>query len=531
MGYKEGENREQLRLLPESIEDYVRSDNEVRVIDAYVDSLIIKDLGLKKAEAERTGRPPYSPQDLIKLYIYGYMNKIRSSRKLQKETRRNLELMWLLNKLSPDHVTIARFRSENAKALKNIFKDFVKLCRDLGLYGKELAAIDGSKFEALNSNDAHFNKKKLEERIKRLDAQIEKYLNEMNETDKLEAREAEAIKFTEAALQELLTRRATYETYGKEMEEDGETQKSITDPESRRMVSNGRSDMSYNVQSSVDSLNKLIVTFDVTNETSDINQLSKMANETAEILETNNIEVTADKGYDNASEVAACLMNGIKPHVMGSDYDICLPAEESEAMEESEAIEATEVREINSHNQGRCVYLSERNVALCPMGKILYPSSYKKSHNAALYRNGSACSGCQCKCTKEKYKVFEIRMPKSQFTKTYNTDGLKAVQVQVKAEKEKTSLRKTIVEHPFGTIKRSMDARYVLTKGITKVTGEFALVFLAYNLRRAINILGIEMLIKVIKNRHISDSFSSPFLYSGFYVLNFNNFKIVSSRN
>jgi transposase len=510
MGYVTGECREQLMLLPESLDAYVGEGNAVRVIDAYIEGLDLNDMGFNYTEPKATGRPPYSPYDLIKLFIYGYMNRIRSSRRLQTETMRNLELMWLLKKLSPDHVTIARFRSENAQALKGLFKDFVRFCRDLGLYGRELAGIDGSKFEAVNSNDRNFNDKKLAGRIARLDAQIDAYLQEMKDADNEESRMEEAANRVGEALEELEKRKALYQAYRQELADNGETQKSLTDPESRKMISNGRSDLCYNVQSSVDSLNKMIAEFEVTNECNDKNQLSKLAKATAEVLETGDLEVTADKGYDNASEVAACIMAGITPHVMGSDYDICLPAGGPEA--------SGHVDEPASHHQGRCVYLPDRNVVLCPMGKVLYPSYYNKSHRVGVYSNGKACSKCACKCTEQKSKRHEVRMPKEKFTKEHDADGLGVKQVRVKADKEKADLRKSIAEHPFGTVKRAMDADYVLTKGITKVTGEFSLVFLAYNLKRAINILGANELIRLMNNRHKRAFFSNPARCDGYFA-------------
>jgi transposase len=255
MGYIIGQCRNQLILFPESIDEYVDEENSVRVLDAYVESLDLNKLGFTKASPSETGRPPYSPQDMLKLYIYGYINRIRSSRRLETETKRNIEVMWLLKKLTPDHKTIARFRSDNSKALKSVFRDFVKLCMKLGLYGKELTAIDGSKFKAVNSKDRNFTDSKLKERIARLEAKIEEYMREIDEADKQEesgcfpGSTPEPKKTQEQIKQiiaELKDRKALYESYAEEMVKSGETQKSLTDPDSRLMMANGKMDVCYN---------------------------------------------------------------------------------------------------------------------------------------------------------------------------------------------------------------------------------------------------------------------------------------------
>ena len=426
------------------------------------------------------------------------MNRIRSSRRLEAETKRNVEVMWLMEKLSPDHKTIARFRKENSSALKNVFRDFVKLCIELGLYGKELVAIDGSKFKAVNSKDNNYNDKKIKERIARINTKIDEYMQQIDEAD-TDENAAEKVKSPEeikAIISELISRKELYQSYADEMKQNGETQKSLTDPDSRRMMANGKLDICYNVQASVDSKNKMIVTFDVGNNVQDFNQLSPMASESAKIFDVDNITATVDKGYDSASDIAACIMQGIKPHVADTDYDICIPVEIQ--IPEGFIEKEIEAENITGHIDGRCVYLPNRNVAVCPMGKILYPSTYKKNHSAALFRNGRACSSCQCKCTKEQYKQFEIRMPKSEFTKDYDDKDLRLKQIHIKADKEIVKQRKSIAEHPFGTIKRAMDAGYLLTKGFGNVMGEFSLTFLAYNFKRAISILGAKRIIEAI---------------------------------
>jgi transposase len=482
MSYIAGASREQITLFPDSIDEYIEEENAVRVIDIYVERLDLRELSFTKSETKETGRPPYSPKDMLKLYIYGYMNRIRSSRQLEKETKRNVEVMWLIKKLTPDHKTIARFRSENANALKRVFRDFVKLCLKIGLYGKELAAIDGSKFKAVNSKDRNLSLKELNERIKRLTARIDEYMKQMNETDKEEDEQASQSDIKKI-IEKLSGRLNTYEAYRDEMETDGETQKSLTDSEARLMKDAKGFDVSYNVQTSVDSKNKLIAEFNVTNEGNDMKQLAVMATATANILEEPKLTVTADTGYNSASEIANCVQSGINPQVIGSECSFCVPCD------------AHDSQEIVSHEKGRSVYIKERNIVICPMGQVLHPMYYMNVDRTARYYNYSACANCTCKCTKTKYQVFGIRMKKSEFNKEFNDSDLYFKQIVIKPDLKITCQRKELAEHPFGTIKRAMDAGYLLTKGLSKVTGEFSLVFLAYNLKRVINIMGVKNLI------------------------------------
>jgi transposase len=489
MEYVKGEDRNQIVMLSDCLDDYIDEENPVRVIDVYIDSLDVKELGFTKAIPNETGRPMYAPRDLLKLYLYGYMNRVRSSRRLETETKRNLEVIWLMRKLTPDHKTIARFRHDNMQALKNVFRDFVKLCMRLGLYGKELIAIDGSKFKAVNSKDRNYNEKKLNERIARLNLKIDEYMQQINDMDNQESAASgkKSSEEIQKIIAELKSRRTHYQSYRDELKETGETQKSLTDPDSRRMAAHGKPDIYYNVQTAVDSKNKMIVEFEATNDPFDVNYLSKMASLTSETLEEKEISVVADVGYDSASDIAQCLSDGITPHVAGTDYDICLPREEMQT------------EEIVSHFNGRSVYLPERNVAICPMGKILYPGGYKNRNKRALFYNMRECTRCPCKCTVERYKKFEISMPKSNFTKEFNDENIQVKQIRVTAVKEIVRLRKCLSEHPFGTIKRTMDAGYFLARGFGSITGELSLTFLAYNLKRAMKILGVTRLIEAVQ--------------------------------
>jgi transposase len=480
MEFKNGEDREQIILFPESIEEYVEENDTARVVDAYVDSLDLANLGFNRWQPKDTGRPAYNPKDLLKLYIYGYMNRIRSSRRLETESKRNLEAIWLLRKLTPDHKTISDFRKDNPKALRNVFRHFVRICAELGLYGKELVAVDGSKFKAVNSKDRNFTKTKLKDRLERLDRKIDKYIEELDKNDREEEaagkeKSAEEIKKIIKGLKE---RKMRYQGYADELEETGEAQKSLTDSESRLMPANGRMDVCYNVQVAVDAKNKLIAGFEVTNKANDANQITPMAEQVKETMEVETIKVTADEGYSGASDIAAAIRIGVEPHIAGTDYDICIPAEDG-----GQTV-------ITKHANGKCVYVRDRNIAVCPMGKTLYPKYYKKSRGQAIFHNNMACKTCMCRCTAEARGLrYEVVMAKAEFKTDYNDKGLLVKQIHVKPKKEIYAQRKSLAEHPFGTVKRAMDGGYCLTKGKRKTTGEFALIFLAYNIKRVINIL------------------------------------------
>ena len=480
MDFISGEKRKQSILLPDSVEDHVTEGSAVRVIDAYINSLDLEALGFAKYKPNRKGRPMYDPKDMLKLYVYGYMNRIRSSRRLEDETKRNLEVMWLICALSPDHKTIARFRHDNSKALKNVFKNFAQLCVRLGLYGKELIGIDGSKFKAVNSPKRSFTEKQIQKKIQKITEKIGEYLAELDRNDKEEtgAKSGKTAQEINEIISSLKEHQKRYQGYTDELKQTGEKQKSLTDPESRLMHGNGKTDVCYNVQTAVDAQNKLIVDFEVTNQGNDYNFITPMAQSAMELFETETITAVADNGYASIQDITAAMQSGADVHVAGTDFDICLPAEAG-----AETV-------ITGHHNGRCVYIPERNIALCPMGNVLYPTSYNDA-NGAIFRNTQACRQCACKCTKKEAPFYHhVRMPQKDFSKEYHDQGLAVKQVRIKPDKEKIEQRKSIVEHPFGTVKCAMDARSCLTKGIKNVLGEFSLTFLAYNLKRAIKLLG-----------------------------------------
>lgn len=480
MKYIEGQNRQQITMFPAVMDDYITEENVARVIDAFVDSLDMQELGFDKANLKVTGRPPYSPNDLLKLYIYGYFNRIRSSRRLETECKRNIEAIWLLKNLCPDHKTISRFRHDNASAIRKTFRCFVKLCDSFGLYGKELLSVDGSKFSAVNSKDLNFNEQKLNERIASIDSKLEKYLSELDENDNNDSEEPTNGSVSDI-VKELLERKEKYEGMLNDIHETGQTQVSLTDPDSRRMSSSTKNTVvGYNVQTSVDGKNGLIAEFNVTNQTNDMGQIHDVVIKSKETLEIKgHIEVIADKGYNSSTDMANCFKENITPHVCmdTESFDICIDTNE-------------ESNKPKAQLNGRCVYIEERNICICPMGEVLYPAVYSNSKRCVRFYNTKACRNCKCRCTEAYKKQFEVLMPRSNFTKEYNIDGLNIKQIRITPNKELLKRRKCLSEHPFGVVKRCMDASYLLTRGFENVNSEFALAFLVFDLKRAISLLG-----------------------------------------
>lgn len=316
MHYQEGVTREQAILFPETVDDYITDDNPVQFIDAFVDRLDVRLLGFKRAELEETGRPPYHPRDMLKLYIWGYLNRVRSSRCLEKESQRNVEVMWLIKKLTPDFKTIADFRKDNREALRKVYKEFTLVCKGLGLFGGGLISIDSSKFRAVNCKKRNFNRAKLMKRIKEIEEEIERYLQELEENDAKEAT------VSGVSAQDLKAKIEWLKKQGKEYREllqrlidNGESQISLTDPDSWAMLNNQRVEVCYNVQATVDSKHKLILDYEVTNEGTDYGQLSEMARRAKEILEVEKLEALADKGYHSAEQIKQCVKDGVIPYI------------------------------------------------------------------------------------------------------------------------------------------------------------------------------------------------------------------------
>lgn len=316
MGYVAGVDRQQAVLFPEAIDDYVAANHPVRFLDAFVELLDLAALGFARTTPAHTGRPGYAPGDLLRLYLYGYLNKIRSSRRLEAETHRNVELMWLLRRLSPDFKTIADFRKDNLEAIRKVGREFVLLCKKMDLFGAELIAIDGSKFRAVNGKERNFTRKELERLLGEIDEKLARYLAALDGQDEQEAHLSRpGAEELQAKIQTLQERRSRYEGYVAQVESRGQEQISLTDPESRRMKVRGTREVCYNVQIAVDEKHKLIVADDVTNDATDKDQLSPMALSAKEVLGVQTLEAVADRGYYHGHEVKACLEAGITASV------------------------------------------------------------------------------------------------------------------------------------------------------------------------------------------------------------------------
>lgn len=481
MNYIQGDDRQQSTMFPAVLDDYITENNPVRVIDAFVDSIDLAEIGFSKAVLAETGRPPYSPNDLLKLFIYGYFNKVRSSRKLEIETHRNVEVMWLLNNLKPDHKTISRFRKDNLSSIKRVFDSFVKLCIKMGLYNRQLISIDGSHFQAVNSKSRNFSKDELQKRITRINAHIDEYLTEIETNDNEDCKISDNENIIEIVAS-LRTRKAQYEDMLDTLEETGEVQISLTDPDSRRLRKPSTSKMAYNVQTAVEGNNALIVDFEITNS-NDLGNLHKLATKCKKILETDELTSLADKGYNAVTDIANCISDGIIANVCMDDESINFCIETDEICDKP-----------TSHKNGRIVHLKERNICVCPMGETLYPGSYNKKRRATHYYNIKACNNCTQKCTTAKYAQAGFVMKKSEFSKEFDDKDLKLKQIHYVPDKELLKQRKSLSEHPFGVVKRCLGADYFLLKRFAGVTAETAFAYLAFNIKRAINIVGFDKL-------------------------------------
>lgn len=475
-----GEDRRQELFLPKMLDEYVEEDNEVRLIDAFVNSLDMKALGFKHAEpCGGAGRAPYDPRLLLALFIWGYLNGIRSSRKLERECHRNLEVQWLLRKLAPDFKTIADFRKDNVDRIKAVFKEFVKLCMSLDLFGGEFIAIDGVKIKAVNSIDRNFNQETLSNRLKKIDERVSKYIEEMERLDK---QEEGAKDFLHEKIKKLRERKEEYSRLLKRLQESKENEVSLTDPDSRLMKNRGRVEPCYNSHVAVDSKNHLIVDYKVNNISSDQNQLSSIAKSAKETLGVEKIEATADRGFFDRIEIKKCVDDGVTPYVPDQRrYTVGL-------------VKKTGIPTPKFYGD-KFVYDKSTNTFVCPTGKRLelwYSNTKKDGKRVGIYKT-DACFSCPfflTKCTRNKYGRFIERWEEEQI--------IEDMRARMKLHPEKIDVRKEIVEHPFGTIKRALNQGYVLVKGLRKVNGEVGFTMLAYNFRRAINILGSSTLIASI---------------------------------
>ena len=349
--------------------------------------------------------------------------------------------------------------------------------------------MDGSKFNAWNSKDNNFTAGKLNDRLKRIGERIEAYLQELDNADAAEG-ECEQSKSTEEIheiIKQLQERRQQYKGYQDEIQTGDETQISLTDADSRLMKTKDGMHVCLNVQTAVDGKHKLIAEFSVENQVQDKNLMGPTAEKAAEILETDCMVVLADAGYDSATDIAELIRSGFAPQVSGANFDCCIPCEKECA------------EEITDYENGRSIYIRERNIMLCPMGKPLYPGSYNRKKRVAKYYNGQACRQCQHKCTTEQYKQAERQIKPSEFSKEYDASDLSVRKLRVRADKAVLKQRKSIAEHPFGTVKRALGIDYLLLRGKAKASGEMALAFLAFNLKRAITLLGTQQQLEALR--------------------------------
>jgi transposase len=546
MKYIEGADRHQMILFPEKLDDLVTDDNPVRVIDAFVDNLDLQTLGFKYSSLDtaEAGHPCYPPWVMLKLYMYGYFNKVRSSRRLQWLCETNTDVMWLTGQMTPDFRTVSDFRKDHIKQIKQVFKLFTQMCVELGLYSKEIGVQDGSKFRAVNSKDNNLTESKLNKKLELIEEKIAKYLGEL---DKNDAEEGDSQKYTREEIEEMLKkvreRKDFYEALQKMMKEEEISQVSFTDPDSRLMRSaNGGFDVSYNVQIVVDPVSHMIGAFDATNQGNDMGQLSPVAEQLKEDLGIDVLEVVADKGYEDRADMLNCLMNGAIPHIpskSGEDsYEFELDYKEAEITEEmlnstaSDDIKAcleagvlpnaykdrgievsvfeTEQYGTDETDSEACFTLNEEGTAvICPNGLELSKVATLHGKGKTRFASRSACKKCDEKCTASSHKQVDLKDGQTVLSARKYRQA-KKVKITLTPDKAKIWNRKCVVEHPFGTIKRWLDGSYTLLIGEEKVGADLALMFLSYNIKRAISMIGIQALIEGIgeKMKEIMEGYS-----------------------
>ncbi|MEX2198796.1 MAG: IS1182 family transposase [Burkholderiales bacterium] len=474
--FVEGEDRSQSTLFPERLDDYVAEDNPVRAVEVFVETLDLGKLGFEGVAPEATGRPAYHPSVLLKIYIYGYLNRIQSSRRLERETQRNVELIWLTGKLMPDFKTIADFRKDNGPAIRNVCREFIVLCRQLKLFSEAIVAIDGSKFKAVNNRDKNFTDRKLKARMEQLEETIGRYLADLDRADREPAAVSEAqvsrLKDKIAGIKAQVER---LNEIGSQMQKASDGQISLTDPDARSMATSGRGTgiVGYNVQTAVDAKHHLIVSHEVTNVGHDRSQLASMAKQARGATGQDDLTVLADRGYFSGEEILECGKTGINalvPKPLTS----------------------------NSKAEGRFdkrdfVYLPESDEYRCPAGQRAIRRFTSIERGMKLHKYwSSACPRCPLKaqCTPSEYR---------RITRWEHEQVLDAMQQRLERTPEASRLRRQTVEHPFATLKAWMGSTHFLTKTLPRVSTEMSLHVLAYNMKRVIQIFGVQSLMRAIE--------------------------------
>lgn len=474
--YVQGEDRSQTSLEPLCLDDMITQDAEVRALEIIIEKMDIRTLGFTHSETKSTGRMPYDPTDMFKLYAYSYFNGIRSSRKIERECTRNIELMWLIGNLKPDFKTIADFRKDNKEAIKSAFKKFGMICSELGLISKEIVAVDGSKFRASNSRMAYHTEKKLDEKIKHHTEKAEQYMKLLDACDR---EESDSPKYTKEELTEKIDR------INKRIAELSELRETVrengtiyeTDPDARMMKMNNHGvDICHNVQIAVDDKNHMVVAVDVTSQAIDKEQLHSIASQAKENMQVEEMTVIADKGYYSAKQFERCAKDSITPIVTNANHSFHAASAE--------------------FGKENFIYDEEKGGYICPFGALLLPSKQNAAKSDARkdyvnYVNPTACRNCSQKdnCTSGKYRTIQDK-PFEQYARE--------VDKRTKQNLEMYQKRKQLVEHPWGTVKRAFGFSYFLTRGTENVRTESLLHFFVYNMKRAINLVGTEKLIGVL---------------------------------
>jgi transposase len=470
----QGVDRTQATLLPELLDDYVAETNPVRVVDVFVDELDLGKLGFEGVDPASTGRPSYHPAILLKIYIYGYLNRIQSSRRLEREAQRNVELMWLTGRLMPDFKTIANFRRDNGKAIRSVCRQFVVICQQLGLFSEALVAIDGSKFKAVNNRDRNFTSTKLQRRMEEIESSINRYLTALDTADRQEPSVAQAR--TERLKDKITALKAKMKAL-KEIEgvidQAPDKQVSLTDPDARSMRIRGSGVVGYNVQTAVDAKHHLIVAHEVTNNGSDRDQLSSMAIQARDAMGAQELTAVADRGYYKSEEILSSHQAGITVIVPKSTTS-------------------------NAKAEGRFdkadfIYDAKRNEYRCPAGQALIWRCEAIERGLKLHRYWSSnCKSCAMKkqCTPSGQR---------RVTRWEHEDILESVQAHLDHNPDAMRIRRQTVEHTFGTIKNWMGATHFLTKTLDRVSTEMSLHVLAYNLKRVMKLLGASTLMEAMR--------------------------------
>jgi transposase len=473
-GFIEGACRSQATLFPDRLDDYLTEENEIRVIDTFIDSLDLSNLGFKTIAAD-TGRPAYHPSTMLKLFVYGYLSRIQSSRRLEREAGRNVELMWLLGRLTPDFKTIADFRKDNGRGIKNTCRAFIGLCRQLNMFTDAVVAIDGSKFKAVNSKENNYTPKKLQFHIDRVEKHIDEYLKQLDDADKDEEKTADDIPVKEK-IARLKKRLEELKALELEVNNHSEKQLSTTDPDSRLLKTKGMTRaVCYNAQSAVDTKHHLIVAHEVTNK-QDRGQLCSMGKRAQVALGQDAVTVLADKGYYSGPDIKATQDAGMTPLVPKGDTS------------------GSEKKGI--FNRSRFKYDADRDVYICPANQALPYRFTSLEHGMMQKRywaHAPTCRACelkpQCSNSKQSRRI----------TRWEHQGQLDQMDELMTAMPESMLIRKQTVEHPFGTIKSWMGSTHFLTKRLQNVSTEMSLHVLAYNLRRMMSILGPDNLIAAMR--------------------------------